>query len=62
MSVPDNYLEVTPEQLVRFRELQTPEERDHDDGYDAGGPLDLSKSQAYQFGQAARRESDEAEQ
>lgn len=52
-------MQVTPEQLVRFRTLQTQAERDHDDGYDAGGPIDPSKSEAFQFGQAARQEADQ---
>lgn len=51
---------VTPEQLARLREVQTQDERDHDDGWDQGGPVDPTKSEAFQFGQMARME-DEAE-
>jgi hypothetical protein len=57
----DEYMVVTDEQLAIFRTLQTPYERDHDDGYDAGGPVDPTKSEAYQFGQIARAEDEQTQ-
>lgn len=52
-------MQVTPEQLARLREVQTQDEKDHDDGFDAGGEIDTTKSEAYQLGQMARREVEE---
>lgn len=52
-------MQVTSEQISKLREVQSQGERDHDDGFDAGGPVDETRSEAFQFGQVARQEVEE---
>jgi hypothetical protein len=49
----------TQESDDAYNELKEQEYRDHDAGYDAGGPVDTTGSESYQFGQHARMEDDD---
>jgi hypothetical protein len=49
----------TPEELAAYNARKEQEIADHDAGWDAGSPVDDSKSEAFRFGQMARIETDE---
>lgn len=46
------------EELDAYNQRKVQEAEEHNAGYEEGGPIDETQSQAYQYGQSARMEAD----